>query len=156
MLKLIRNRIMKKICLSNGSFCIWKSCQLWSIAFLFVQPPYLANLDGFSTDTLLFPFLPPLFSCFLLSCHLYSVFLFFCFFPSCCHLNFLFSCQVWSDFPFCHKGVLEWLWAIWSESEIYIQALDLLSWQAPLSPLPLDFWEFLLSTPQSLLVTWFL
>lgn len=98
---------------------------------------------------LLTPYFPP-------SCHLCSqVFsslvtssLFF--FSSCCHLNFLSSYQVWSDFPFCHKRVLEWLRAIWSESEIYVQALGLLSCQAPLSPLPLDFWEFWLSTLRSL------
>ena len=42
---------------------------------------------------------------------------------NCCHLNFLSCYQFGSGFPFCRKGVLEWLQAIWSESEIHVQML---------------------------------
>lgn len=150
MLKLIRNGIMKRSVLVMAAFvsespvvnCL-SSC----------SPPFFGlfpqtRVDGFSPDT------PPswhlcsqVFS-FLITSMLFS--------PYCCNLNFLIFLQVWSSSPFCHKGALEWLQAMWSESEIYVQMLGLLSCQGPPSPLPLGYWEFLLWTLQSLLVTWFL
>lgn len=85
----------------------------WQILFLEVQPPmipcppysaYFLKIisDGFSSWHLptpsLLASLPVNFSAF---------FSFLLLFLSCCHLNFLSSYQVWSDFLFCHKRVLE-------------------------------------------------
>lgn len=139
-----------KICLSNGSFCIWKFRHLWSIALL-IWPIFSDNFL-----TVIFPWhLPfPPSATFVLQFSLLLSPLFLFFFSSC-HLNFLSSYQVWSDFHFCHKGVLELLQAIWSKSEIDVWAVGLLSCQAPL-PLPLGDWECLSLTSQSFLVTLFL
>lgn len=75
----------EKICLRNGSFCIWKSCHLGSMAALFLLPSLLGLFSQAaswwfpSPDTFLSPFPPPLFLGFLHPCHFCSFFFFFLF-----------------------------------------------------------------------------
>lgn len=151
MLKLIRNGIMKRFVLAMAAVVSESPATCDQLPLSSCSPPFFGwfpqtNLDGCSLlDTFVLRFSP------LLSP------------PSppplipiplgCCNLNFLSSYQVWSDFSFCPKGVLEWLQAMWSEPGIYVQ-----SWACYPARLPCHHChsatEFLWWTPQSLLVTW--
>lgn len=93
------------------------------------SPPYLA----YFLRQILMCFFPPLTPYFPPSCHLCSqVFSSFVtsiplFFPPATTSTFYLPTMFDQFSLFCHKGVLEWLQAIWSKSEIYVQSLGLLS-----------------------------
>lgn len=156
MLKLVRNGIMKRFVLEMAAFVSESPATCDPLPRSSCSPPFFGlfpqtSLGGcFLLDTFVLrfsPFLslpssppptPP-------HTHIHA---------HCWNLNFLSSYQVWTDFPFRPKGVLEWLQAIteWVRNLCPVAGLVILAGSP--SPLPLGHWELLLLTLQSLLVTW--